>query len=374
MRLDKFAHDLLPLLRKLHIEEQAYRQYENLGRLSANYKSRINNQIVDVTFRSARQKEIIVGPFHSEIGFEILYWIPFLRWAFKKYAINPEQVTVVSRGGAESWYRGLAGNYVDIFSFITPDQLRKYNEQRVSQRRTHKQNIVETFERDILEKVMVGDAPNGWSLVHPMLMYRQFAPFWSYATPITSIDRSTCYVLSPPLPKDDLIESLPKDYVAVKFYFSASFPATPENKQFVADCIARLSKRRPVVLLSTGLSIDDHAEATTSSANVIEIKDHITPENNIDVQTRILSNAKAFVGTYGGFSYIAPFYGVPSLAYYSREDKFLPTHLEVALRAYRKIKHGAFSGTVRGHARPKKGHPELLVLGTDQANIFADAL
>ena len=34
----------------------------------------------------------------------------------------------------------------------------------------------------------------------------------------------------------------------------------------------------------------------------------MTPETNLDVQTRIISAADAFVGTYGGFSYLAPLF------------------------------------------------------------------
>ena len=49
-------------------------------------------------------RPIIVGPWLSETGFELLYWIPFLAWAKTYGNFDPEQLVVVSRGGAAPWY------------------------------------------------------------------------------------------------------------------------------------------------------------------------------------------------------------------------------------------------------------------------------
>jgi hypothetical protein len=51
---------------------------------------------------------------------------------------------------------------------------------------------------------------------------------------------------------------------------------------------------------------------------------------NLDLQTRIVSAATRFVGTYGGFAYLAPLCGVPAEAYFSRPDGFSRRHLDVA--------------------------------------------
>src|SRR5262249_22844206 len=39
---------------------------------------------------------IIVGPWLSEVGFEVLYWIPFLRWFVDRYRVDPARVVAVS--------------------------------------------------------------------------------------------------------------------------------------------------------------------------------------------------------------------------------------------------------------------------------------
>ena len=44
-----------------------------------------------------------VGPWTGEIGFELLYWIPFVRWAAEKFNLPPERLIIVSRGGTRGW-------------------------------------------------------------------------------------------------------------------------------------------------------------------------------------------------------------------------------------------------------------------------------
>ena len=58
--------------------------------------------------------------------------------------------------------------------------------------------------------------------------------------------------------------------------------------------------------------------ATTHEALGVRTLPHdMHPRENLHVQSAIVAGASAFVGTYGGFSYLAPFLGVPSTAYYS---------------------------------------------------------
>ena len=62
---------------------------------------------------------ILIGPWISEVGFEVLYWIPFLNWALKAFGLDERRLIVVSRGGARPWYQHLNTEYVDIFDLFT---------------------------------------------------------------------------------------------------------------------------------------------------------------------------------------------------------------------------------------------------------------
>jgi hypothetical protein len=68
----------------------------------------------------------------------------------------------------------------------------------------------------------------------------------------------------------------------------------------------------------------------------------MTPETNLSVQTEIIRNSQAFVGTYGGFSYLAPLAGVDTLAFYSHATGFRFDHLEVAKRVFSALRCGSF--------------------------------
>ena len=50
----------------------------------------------------------------------------------------------------------------------------------------------------------------------------------------------------------------------------------------------------------------------------------------------MIGRARAFVGTYGGYSYLAPFCGVPSLAFHSART-FKAHHLHLAQRVFERL-------------------------------------
>ena len=73
---------------------------------------------------------IIAGPWLSEVGFEVLYWIPFLRWFEDRFRVDRERVVAVSRGGVAGWYADVAGAYVEIFDHCAPDMFHARNSER----------------------------------------------------------------------------------------------------------------------------------------------------------------------------------------------------------------------------------------------------
>ena len=137
-----------------------------------------------------------------------------------------------------------------------------------------------------------------------------------------------------------VLDELPAEYVAARFYFSDCFPDTTVNRAFVASTIDAISRQVPVVLLNTPFAADEHRDYAPSGGRVLTIERHMTPERNLAVQTAVIARARAFVGTYGGYSYLAPFCGVPSLAFYS-EATFKAHHLHVAQHVFERLGGGA---------------------------------
>ena len=52
---------------------------------------------------------------------------------------------------------------------------------------------------------------------------------------------------------------------------------------------------------------------------------------------RLVANARSWVGTYGGFAYLAPFHRVPATAYYSIEGGFSARHLALAKEVFAQL-------------------------------------
>ena len=82
--------------------------------------------------------------------------------------------------------------------------------------------------------------------------------------------------------------------------------------------------------LSTGINVDDHGACEPDVAAIPGIHHLLVPENNLLVQSAIVARARRFVGTYGGFAYLAPFYGVPTEGYYTEPHAFSVRHLDLA--------------------------------------------
>ena len=76
------------------------------------------------SIRLRRQSSVLIGPWTGEVGFELLYWIPFLEWVRARWQLSPERELIVSRGGVASWYGRSADRYVDIFALFSADEFR----------------------------------------------------------------------------------------------------------------------------------------------------------------------------------------------------------------------------------------------------------
>lgn len=272
----------------------------------------------------ARRGPIVVGPWLSEVGFEVLYWIPFLRWAFAFAGIHRDDVWIVSRGGCRSWYADLSPHYLDVLDLMTPDAFRAGNGRRMAEQTTHaealqlrhgrqstKQHLITAFDREILSQVPVPDA----RLLHPSLMYALFRPFWLRRLPDLYTEMTLPMRLTPPSP----LPGLPATYVAAKFYSSEACPSSVVHRRMVNDIVKTVAETTPVVLLHSGARYDEHGEFPVDPHPRVH-RLPMAPATNLETQTAAMAGAQMFIGTYGGFAYLAPFLGVRTRTFYARPN------------------------------------------------------
>jgi hypothetical protein len=304
---------------------------------------------------SLDDKPILVGPWRSEVGFEALYQIPFLRWVVKQ-GIEASRLYPVTRGGASVLYQGIRfdDGAIDLYSLRTVREVAQENIYDSLKTKLQKQTRCTRWDkavlRDAATRVLGKDAR--YHILHPAWMYWALDPFWSE-------DRGLKYLLSmtdyTPLPKpeapsllsgpfttptgqiwaaDELPpwckHGLPERYVAVKFYRrEPTFPIQHDTAAFVQHVVSLIAQQTNVVLLNSGHAGDDHADLTLSGPNIHTLP-KVPPEQNLALQAAVLGKATAFVGTYGGVAQLALRMGVPSVSFWTQFGGTACAHLSLS--------------------------------------------
>lgn len=301
----------------------------------------IRLDVVRTLRRVARSgRPVLAGPWLGEVGFELAYWVPFLRWAVETAGLPASSVIAMSRGGVASWYHDVSGRYEDALAYLGPVEFRRRNDARRAEIGEQKQLRTTGLEADLRAR-LERDVGRPVELLHPSLMYRLMQPYWWGHEPIPWVFRHARFArLAAPDPVGLGVE-LPKDFAAVKFYFNDCFPRTAANEAFVKNTVDELRAKSPVVLLSTRLRVDDHDDAPAPEGCIdLASQSAFPPESNLAIQTAVLGRARRFVGTYGGFCYLAPFLGVETTAFWSDGKGFDPHHLRLVQKALGNIKGG----------------------------------
>ena len=303
---------------------------------------RIERRIKQVLAKQAAGAgPLIAGPWTSEVGYEALYWVPFLAWAADRYGVRPERIVALSRGGTGLWYGGIANRYIEIFDLVEPAEFAAQTAAR-RERGDQKQMDLSEFDRELIR--LAGDrlGSRDAAVWHPGLMYRLFRAFWYGDRSLDFLLRHTDFrTLRHVDPATD--PPLPDEYVAVKFYTGPALPDTDANRAALVELVQRLAAKTPVVMLDTGWSVDEHHDyAFAGLRNVTTLGPSLDPKTNLGLQTRVIAGARQFVGTCGGLAWLAPLLGVDTLAVYE-DDRYLTAHLYAAKYAYRRTGGARFS-------------------------------
>ncbi len=320
---------------------------------------------------------IIAGPWLSEVGFEVLYWVPFLRWFEDRYRIDPERVIAVSRGGVACWYGDLAARYVEIFDHLTPEEFARRNRERHQREESggQKQTTIGSLDEELISAARTVTGVAHASTFHPSLMYRLFSRFWYGNRALDLVTSHTRFLPAapdrspapshpaPPHPRTAAPSALglPERYIAAKFYTGAALPGTPDARGALRELVRTAATRMPVVMLDTGMATDEHEDYLFRDIpNVTSLRDRLSPATNLGVQTATIAGAQGFIGTCGSLAWLAPLLGVDTLAVYS-EERFLVSHIFFAVQAYRQ------AGTARFDTLDLRAVTELDLLASAAA-------
>ena len=259
--------------------------------------------------RSAARSDrpVVVGPFLGEVGFEILYWLPMVRWLLGRHGIDRERVTVLTRGGAGAWYTDVAARSVDLYELMEPPSAQHRLAERRARAGDQKQLTIDPLDRRLIRAAGLQDA----HLLHPIVMFAALRHALAGRADLDTVAERADYrpiaVGAPPA-------ELPPAYVAVRIYFSDNLPDTPAVRARLETMTAALAEHDEVVVIADDMHYDGHTSWRPSAASSSMHMTHSgVPAENLDRQARIIAGARTLVTTYGGLAQLAPFLGVPSL-------------------------------------------------------------
>lgn len=260
-------------------------------------------------------RPIVLGPWRSELGFEVLYWLPFLHWALQYAKIPPDRCLALSRGGMGKLYP--ATHHADLYALRGIDAVRIENVADQAKSGKLKQEQVTAWDRRVCQEAAEKQHGAGvrFHVLHPSWMYWLFDGYWEEYCTVRHVQEHAIYAPLSPISLPEGFE-LPGEFIAVRFYERATFPLNGELAEKARQLVQTLATHLPVVLLNNQLFTDDHSDLPIAGPNIYVLKDG-PPEENLLVQMAVLQRAKAFVGTYGGVAQAALRYKVASLSFFT---------------------------------------------------------
>ena len=267
-----------------------------------------------------------------------MYWIPFLAWLVEQ-GLGGQRIVVVSRGGAGLWYRHLTSRYVDILDLLTPDEFRERTAGKKKQYDSRRE-----IDKELLKKTRrsarARGRPGGASVRDVPVVRRAVAKArrrssWSSRShAFQSLTRpSSIGAACRPAQRLRRREVL--------FQQGVSGDSREQGVHLGHD-----SHDQPP---GAGGSSEHHGPARRAQRLPASVRLRCVRRRCARDAARRISSVRpsssrahaGFVGTYGGFSYLAPFYGVPSLSFFSRRG-FEAHHLDLAHRVFDRMLPGGF--------------------------------
>ena len=217
---------------------------------------------------------------------------------------------VVTRGGAGVWYRDLTNRSVEIFDLIGADAFRDHAA-------TWKQHQISPFDRQLLAGAIAAAGVRRARLLHPQVMYRLLTAYWKEEAVLEPIGAFLRYGPLPPPPPHPVTEYAPCRVRRGEVLFQ---PVVSRHRRQPRVCAAH--DRRGGGTDARG-DVERRRTARRSSRRPDRVgrprPDDRAPTFATTLPHRAPSSrgARGFIGTYGGFSYLAPLYGVDSLSFFS---------------------------------------------------------
>lgn len=250
------------------------------------------------------------------MGFEALYWLPYLQQLRERYRLKRERLIAVTRGGAGAWYD--TAHTVELYDYVPPGDLRLLAFQGAKMNASIKQMAMTRWERRLLVLVAERMGIRRYHVLHPSRMYQALDAYWLVQTMGFAPMMQQLRFVSIPTPPVPVGLTLPDQYVAMRWYQRPTWPLTEGLLDWTQAMVREIAKTMPVVILRSSAYLDDHVDFPAPDGPNITVI-HAEPwRDNLAVQSAILKRASGFVGTWGGMAQLAVRLGIATAAFYDR--------------------------------------------------------
>jgi DNA-binding phage protein len=272
------------------------------------------------------KRPVVLGPWRTEVGFEVLYHLPFMAWLLK--GVEQKRVYVITRGGAGVWYPVNPNKTVDLYKIRPVGEVRRQTSLDIVRYKAMKHYRVSKWDREVITQSCGLWGIENPIVVHPSLTYRHFDGWFKGSDSImATLKRLSLH----PLPKPpNPVSGLPEKYYVSHFYARSTLQPKPELMRFIHSTLSGLSARAPVIQLQSPHAIDDHVDLNIKHEKVLmanPVDAPLTPDQTLAHNGAIIAGSAGFVGTYGGMAQVALRYGVPSMSFYDTLEGTSPQHL-----------------------------------------------
>lgn len=312
------------------------------------YESYIRDHRIKKLLPQLESGIVFLGPWLGEVGPEIQYWIPYLLRLKSEGYFKTHRLIALSRGGVQDWYKNLTNEYIEIFDYITTNDLNKIQ----NEEKGEKQIRWKKSEHLLVAEIAKMKGITEYSVIHPSDMWFDVLQWIGEKI---SLERIISFLKFEKFSSSNLYQldvdrlNLPSRFIVMKFYHNVMFPLTDENQRLVNEVINILAKNHQIVLLGNPFQMGDHgAFSPILDSSVMVISEQLELQSNLGVQSEILRRSDGFIGTYGGLSVLPAFLGKPAISFYSTKlnRKYARTHFQhetITVRLYHEISEGSYT-------------------------------
>lgn len=273
---------------------------------------------------------ILLGPWRSEIGFEVLYWIPFLNAFRKRYQIDHNRLIAIGRGGSGAWYQTAGSG--DIHEHAPLEMMRTIAAEQALGTGSIKHHGNEGWEDAVCRLAARSVGLERYHVLSPWWMYHLLAPFWEGQRPVGWLDRWLLHAvpMQAPALSAELRKQLPDRYLAMRWYIRPTWPLREDLVLWTRRLVEAAAQHVPIVLIGNGFHADDHADVNLGPIKNVYALQDLAPQtvtDNLAIQSAVIQQAQGYVGTYGGMSQLAMRLGIPTIALYQEFGQTSPAHL-----------------------------------------------